>query len=73
MADKAEHGSGLDTRYSVGFLRALSQCLAADGATDMLEGVNNAIKISDTERGMPLHERRANHAVKYRLYQIYAH
>lgn len=29
------HGSGLDTRYSAGFLRALSQCLAADGATDM--------------------------------------
>lgn len=48
------HGSGLDTRFSVGFLHALSQCSAADGASDMSKGVSNAIKISDRERGMPL-------------------
>lgn len=46
-------GSGLDTRHSLGFLHALSQCSAADGATDTSKGVSNATNISGGEGNAP--------------------
>lgn len=59
------HGAGVDTRYSAGFLRALSQRSAADGATNMLEGVGDAIKIPDRERGMCFSSQADKRGVNY--------